>query len=227
LKAYRKGLSVEERHNELHYRIAKILLEVEANLTEARTELQRVYELNPQHREAMRMFVLLLLQEEQPIAAVDMLEQLVEIDSDYVSLREEILSQYQERIKEHPEDNKLKFTLGVIFKALKFYDEAIEQFQATRKDPSLLLASYNMLGLCFSLKSGVNMLDIALKQFKKGLEIKGYPEEAYQELRYNLAQIYEKKAMKGDALKLFREIYALQINYKDVKERIKRLEAES
>ena len=32
--------------------------------------------------------------------------------------------------------------------------------------------------------------------------------------------------MKPEALKVYREIYALQINYKDVNERIKRLEAE-
>jgi hypothetical protein len=44
-----------------------------------------------------------------------------------------------------------------------------------------------MLGLCFAEKSGFNMLDLAIRQFRRGLETQGHSEQEYLEIRYNLA----------------------------------------
>ena len=86
--------------------------------------------------------------------------------------------------------------------------------------------SYNMLGMCFAKKKGFNMLDLAIKQFKKGLETRGHGEQAYLELRYNLAMIQYQNGRIAEALNDFKECYRVDIAYRDVRSWIEKIETE-
>ena len=86
--------------------------------------------------------------------------------------------------------------------------------------------SYNMLGLCFAKKKGFNMLDLAIKQFKRGLEIKGHSEQAHLELRYNLATIQYQNGRYTESLADFKECYRVDIAYRDVRSWIDKIESE-
>ena len=79
-----------------------------------------------------------------------------------------------------------------------------------------------MLGLCFMEKG---MPDIAIKWFSKGLDIPGRREEEYHGLRYDLAQAFEAASHPERALTLYMEIFKENASFRDVKDRLRELQA--
>ena len=79
-----------------------------------------------------------------------------------------------------------------------------------------------MLGLCFMEKG---MPDIAIKWFSKGLDIPGRRAEEYHGLRYDLAQGYEAANQPDRALSLYMEIFRDNAGFRDVKDRVRELQA--
>ncbi len=101
-------------------------------------------------------------------------------------------------------------------------DEAIAEFQLAAKDEVRGLECCSMLGLCFMEKG---MPDIAIKWFEKGLDIPGRRDEEYSGLRYDLAQAYEAANQLERALELYMEIYRVNARFRDVKDRVRELQA--
>jgi tetratricopeptide (TPR) repeat protein len=101
-------------------------------------------------------------------------------------------------------------------------DEAIAEFQLAAKDEARLLECCSMLGLCFMEKG---MPEIAIKWFEKGLSASGRNEEEYHGLRYDLAQANEASGNPERALELYMEIYRVNARFRDVKERVRDLQA--
>lgn len=225
IRIYRKALtSIEERTPEIHFQLGVILADRKHNIREAVQEFRRVYELDPKNGQAIQRLISCYLEENRPQEAVAMLNKLMEIDPSNATLRDQILEDYQKRAEESPDDLRSRFNLGVIYKELSMLDNAIEQFQQTKRYPEMLLQSYNMLGICFAEKPG--MRDVAVKQFKKGLETKGYKDEEYLELNYNLARLYESWGMLAEALKYHQDAYSADISFRDVSQRIKQIQDE-
>lgn len=113
------------------------------------------------------------------------------------------------------------FQYGTLCFHLGELDSAIEQFQQTRRDPALLLPSLNLLALCFAEKSGFNMTELAIRQFRKGLETPGYAEHEYAELRYNLAMLLERLGRRCEALS---ELRLCPVTFRDCAEWVGRWE---
>jgi tetratricopeptide (TPR) repeat protein len=101
-------------------------------------------------------------------------------------------------------------------------DEAIAEFQLAAKDVARLLECCSMLGLCFMEKG---MPEIAIKWFEKGLGAPGRSEEEYQGLRYDLAQAHETVGNTERALELYMEIYRVNARFRDVRDRVRELQA--
>ena len=126
-----------------------------------------------------------------------------------------------ERIKESvaklPNDMSLRYKYGLLLKEKGVFDEAIGQFQESVKDPGRRSASLNMLGLCFKEK---NMLDLAITQFKKALSLTPEISDKTKDIIYNLGCAYETMEQFSEAINEFKKIYEVDINYKDVSQKI-------
>jgi tetratricopeptide (TPR) repeat protein len=101
-------------------------------------------------------------------------------------------------------------------------EEAIHYFQLSSYDPGLRVRACNMLGLCF-LEKG--MADMAVKEFERGLATPGLAESDAVGLYYNLGVAYERLGEHRRALDEYRKVYAIDVNYLDVREKIRRLRA--
>ena len=77
-----------------------------------------------------------------------------------------------------------------------------------------------MLGLCFVDKQ---LPEVAIKWFAKGLSSPGRSEETYQALRYDLGCAHELAGNLKLALDTFLDVYGININYRDVADRIESL----
>ncbi|TDI36551.1 MAG: tetratricopeptide repeat protein [Acidobacteria bacterium] len=120
------------------------------------------------------------------------------------------------------EDYDTRYNLGIAYKEMGLTDEAIAEFQLAAKDEVRGLECCSMLGLCFMEKG---MPHIAIKWFSKGLGLPDRRVEEYQGLRYDLAQAHQAASEPARALELYMEIYKDNARFRDVKDRVRELQA--
>ncbi len=110
--------------------------------------------------------------------------------------------------------------LGQFYRQMGFLEEAIREFCVAAQDGPKVLAATNNLAECFRQKG---YPQLAVKQFQKVLELPGYREEDFLEIRFNLAGTLEEMGQKQAALAAFQECYVIDIRYRDVASRIELL----
>ncbi|HEX7191258.1 MAG TPA: tetratricopeptide repeat protein, partial [Thermoanaerobaculia bacterium] len=153
-----------------------------------------------------------LNEEEEPIA----------LSEEEQSL-EEIFKEFKKGVEQQldSEDYDTHYNLGIAYKEMGLTDEAIGEFQLASKDPKRAVECASMLGLCF-LEKG--MPQLAIKWYRKGLEMPEINEEEHVGLLYDLGNAYVEVGDTQNAQKAFMEVYGMNTNYRDVVSRIKQLE---
>ncbi len=129
---------------------------------------------------------------------------------------------------ETTEDFETHFNLGLAYKEMDMFDEAIEEFQqAFKAVPDSINPNYvsccNMLGFCFMQKGLARM---AVMWFKKALEVPGKGEEFYQALRYDLGEAYAAMGEMQNAYDAFAEVYAIDVQYRNVKTKLQEISSQ-
>jgi tetratricopeptide (TPR) repeat protein len=89
-------------------------------------------------------------------------------------------------------------------------------------EESNYLPCCHMLGVCFRQKG---IYKVALMWFERGLRLTTGTEDQYQALRFEIGECYEGMGETAKALDLFMEVYGVDVNYRKVGEKIKRLQA--
>ena len=117
-------------------------------------------------------------------------------------------------------DPQVNYDLGLIYLEMGLTETGIEYLQKASRDPALRVRACNLLGLSF-LELG--MPEIAVKEFERGLETPGLNEDEIVGLSYNLASAYEATGNVEGALEELRRVYSVNINYLNVKDRLKAL----
>jgi tetratricopeptide (TPR) repeat protein len=124
-------------------------------------------------------------------------------------------------------DYETHYNLGIAYKEMDLFDEAVEQFQSAaamsspRDGTPRYLQCCNMLGHCFMSKG---MPRLAVMWFKKGLEAPGHTEDEYQALRYDLGTSYEQLGELDKAIDVFSEVYGISISYRGVADKLRELQ---
>jgi pilus assembly protein FimV len=157
------------------------------------------------------------------------LESELEEDDEEVSLSEEeqsleeIFKEFKKGVEQQldSEDYDTHYNLGIAYKEMGLIDEAIGEFQLASKDPKRAVECASMLGLCF-LEKG--MPQLAIKWYRKGLEMPELTEEEHVGLLYDLGSAHVEVGDTDNAQKAFMEVYGMNSNYRDIVSRIKQLE---
>ncbi|MDX2226472.1 MAG: tetratricopeptide repeat protein [Verrucomicrobiae bacterium] len=123
----------------------------------------------------------------------------------------------EEQVAKYPTDLGMRFDLAEAYFKLGRLDDAQREFQRAQANPSKRLQTFNYLGLCFSAKG---MPDMALTQFVKAAEEIPTMDGMKKEILYNMGLEYEKMERKVEALDCFKQIYQVDLSYKDVKQRV-------
>ena len=149
-------------------------------------------------------------------------EDVISLSEEEQSL-EEIFKEFKKGVEQQldSEDYDTHYNLGIAYKEMGLIDEAIGEFQLASKDPKRAVECASMLGLCF-LEKG--MPQLAIKWYRKGLEIPEITEEEHIGLLYDLASAHVEVGDTETAQKAFMEVYGINSNYRDVVNRIKQLE---
>jgi tetratricopeptide (TPR) repeat protein len=125
------------------------------------------------------------------------------------------------RVKDRPTDVTAHFEHGKRLYHGASVDKAIAEFQLTVKDPRHKVDSHLYLGLAFRYKQ---LYDLSVTQITRALESDDISEDRQLGLRYELARTYERVSA-PKALDEYKRILQVNINYRDVSERVTTLEA--
>jgi tetratricopeptide (TPR) repeat protein len=125
-------------------------------------------------------------------------------------------------------DFETHYSLGLAYKDMDLLDDAISEFQMAFRTAAVeeLEGDYihccHMLGVCFKRKQ---MPKVAIMWFERGLKIPDRSEDEYQALRFEIGLCYEEAGELDKALEAFTEVYGIDVNYRKVGEKIKRLQS--
>ncbi|MDW8305404.1 MAG: tetratricopeptide repeat protein [Acidobacteriota bacterium] len=134
----------------------------------------------------------------------------------------------REKLSDSAADYDTHYQMGIAYKEMGLLEEAISEFQEavklTAPDDGTKRYFYccNMLGICFMEK---RLPNIALMWYQKAMETQGLEEEELQGLRYEIANAYEMSGEKDRAIEFFEQIYAINVNYRDVGQRLAQLQS--
>ncbi len=142
-----------------------------------------------------------------------------------------IFDEFREAVEDGGEDESggdfdTHYQMGLAYREMGLLDQAVEEFQAAAGQAApgdgtpRFLQCCNMLGHCFMEKG---MPRPAALWFKRGLEAPGHTEDEYQAMRYDLGTAYERMGDNGRAIEVLSEVYAIDVSYRGVAERLREL----
>jgi len=125
------------------------------------------------------------------------------------------------------EDLETHYNLGIAFREMGLLEEAIGEFQKVAKANDrgkafrYAMQCCTLLGLAFMEKGQPS---IAAIWYERALQTPGIDAESKLALRYDLGVAQESAGDLDTALKSFSQVYAVNIDYRDVAERISALQ---
>ena len=156
------------------------------------------------------------------------IEEIIRKEREYQSANrertlDEIVKQFKEGVsKKIPqEDYETRYNLGLAYKELGLYEEAIKEFEIASKDSKKEIECYFLISECFREKG---MFKEAIYWLQNAINKAG-EEDQWLFLKYNLGFLYKEADELEKALDTFKEIFDKKANYKDVAQKIKEIES--
>ncbi len=136
-----------------------------------------------------------------------------------------LIKELQKGVREQldEKDYETHYNLGIAYKEMELYDEAIQEFRLTSREPKRALECADLVGLCYLAKG---QPDQAVQDLQAGLAIEGHPAEAYHNLRYDLGAAFEAQGELARALEQFEILQTEGARFLDVQTRVEALRAQ-
>ncbi|RKX33082.1 MAG: hypothetical protein DRP22_01145 [Verrucomicrobia bacterium] len=134
--------------------------------------------------------------------------------------QEFVLRAAREKVERYPHDLQYRYELGVLLYERGLLTEAIQQFQQAQRHPQRRLKSLYYLALCFKAKK---QYDIAMEQLEKAAAEIPSMDALKKDILYEMGTIAEAMGDREKAARCFKEIYAVDISYKDVAEKVEKI----
>jgi tetratricopeptide (TPR) repeat protein len=119
------------------------------------------------------------------------------------------------------EDHQSHYDLGVAYKEMGLLEEAIAEFQKSLRSQENRVRSYEALGQCFLEKS---QFQVAATILARAIGEPGLGDDQLVGVLYLLGYACEALQRWGDALGYYQRVFAVDIQFRDVGERIASLE---
>lgn len=127
------------------------------------------------------------------------------------------LDDAEERVRRYPNDLQFRYELGVLYYQHDRLNEAIQQFQQAQRNPQRRTRALYFMALCFKEKG---QYDIALEQLEKAASEMPIMDDTKKDTLYELGEICEAMGDKQKAASYYKEIYSVDISYKDIAAKI-------
>ena len=161
---------------------------------------------------------------QQPVSEEDMIASKGKSHNELKEVFDEFRAELGEL--EEDEDVETHYNLGIAYREMDLVEEAISEFQKVAKMVQngksfrYAMQCYTLLGLCFM---GRGEPKIAAMWYKRALAMPNLDHESVLALLYDLGVAQENGGDPAAALDSFKQVYALNIDYRDVAGRIAEL----
>lgn len=135
---------------------------------------------------------------------------------------QDLLHQFQEGVREQIEvtDYETHYHLGIAYKDLGLYDEAIEELQLAATDPAYRVRCASPLGLTYLANGNPER---AVEELLKGLDATQDGTEERWGVLYDLATAYEAQGDRRKALEALQDIQSESPRFRDIRTRLRDL----
>jgi tetratricopeptide (TPR) repeat protein len=135
---------------------------------------------------------------------------------------QEMLSEFKKGIEANValDDSQAHYDLGIAFKEMGLLDEAISEFQKALRSVEGRLKTAESLGLCFFEK---RQFAVAATVLRRALESEPGGDDAKIGVLYWLGRCEEEQGNGSVALGYYQRIFSVDIEFQDVRERVKNL----
>jgi tetratricopeptide (TPR) repeat protein len=132
---------------------------------------------------------------------------------------EEIFSQFKKGIEETlgDEEYETHYNLGIAYKDMGLYDDALTEFEMSSRDPDLAQDSLSLMAMCFVDKKD---LDSAVKAIQKAMEIS--EGSVNPGLFYQLGETRERQKMWPEAIAAYEEVLSKDATFEGIAEAVER-----
>ena len=121
------------------------------------------------------------------------------------------------RADRYPNDLQIRFELGTLYYKAGKFSEAIQEFQKAQNNPHRRIQALSSLGQCFA-QRGMN--DLAARTLQNALKEKTGFDEEKKDLLYALGSVLEKMGKRDEGIEALKQIYEVDIGYRDVAARV-------
>jgi tetratricopeptide (TPR) repeat protein len=128
-----------------------------------------------------------------------------------------IFADAEDRVRRYPNDLQIKFEYGVLLFERDKITDAIQQFQQAQRNPQRRIRALYYMALCFKSKK---QYDIAAAQLEKAAEELSLMDDTKKDIVYELGLLYESMGQMDKAVVYFKQIYAVDIGYREVAHKI-------
>ncbi|MCX6913664.1 MAG: tetratricopeptide repeat protein [Verrucomicrobia bacterium] len=148
------------------------------------------------------------------LSAPDHAEKVAKLQAEKLAYQ---LAECQKRVERFSTDLQIRFELGQLYFQAGKISEAMKEFQKAQNNPHRRIQALSYLGQCFA-RRGIN--DLAASTLQDAIKEKVGFDDEKKELVYLLGCIYEKMDKRDEAIAQFKLIYAVDVGYKDVSDKI-------
>lgn len=133
-----------------------------------------------------------------------------------------MLGQFKAKVAEHlaGDDATAHYDLGAAYREMGLYQEAIAEFQQSLRADPRNLGTFEMLGQCF-LDEG--QPEVAIRTLNRALGLGFDVEDDLLGIYYYMGKAHEGLGNSEMAREFYEKVFSLDINFKDVTERLRAL----
>jgi tetratricopeptide (TPR) repeat protein len=130
-----------------------------------------------------------------------------------------VFSEFKKELDQQVEqgDTETHYNLGIAYKEMGLYDDAINEFQIAAADPLRKADCLTLQGICFQEKGDLTKAE---EVFLCGIERFALEPENLLNIKYELALLYETAGRKDDALHYFRDVFASCPGYRNTASKV-------
>ena len=136
---------------------------------------------------------------------------------------EEVFAKFKEGVEKiiSVDDAQSHYDLGVAYKEMDRVEDSIREFSVAARDPKRTCVCESMIGSIHMERGDVAK---AIEAFSRGLQAQQKSPEQETVLAFELGNAYEQRKMHKEALAAYQRVARIEPTYRDVEERIKRLQ---
>ncbi len=163
------------------------------------------------------------LREDEPVRSTRMITQDAPPTGDEQADFDEMLRRFKQGVAANvdEEDYASHYDLGVAYKEMGLVDEAIAEFQKSLRGETHRVRSYEALGQCF-VEKGQHQVAVTL--LRRAVESTGADDQQLVGVLYLLGYASEVLARHADALGYYQRVFAVDIEFRDVAQRVAAME---